>query len=311
MKRKITVLFFIGLLIGGVSFWVGSVWAEQSGSSPDSGATSYIKAVYDSLVSLSHGSDSSGAWGDWGAYWNRIRSAGEWVPDGDATASDVASGATFYSDSRTQETGTLTVIDYSTQKNLIYDDWKGSGSCAGSLADAYGNNQDQCKEEGSWTEYTDGSLDEADVASGTVYKDERTGLYWSDCYSTSPDGSCDAIADNDFSLDGVIDNSLGEADDGLDAEGGAAVNFCEGLELDADGANGDDENWYLPSQKELMQAYINGAANNIPNPNNYFWSSSEHYNLDSLAWRVYLANGTTRVNDKSNDYDEARCVRRD
>ncbi|MBD3250006.1 MAG: hypothetical protein GF381_00300 [Candidatus Pacebacteria bacterium] len=153
-KTNFLILLVVVLLMSVVSFGVGQVWAEQSGSSPDSGATSYIKTIYDSLTSLAHGDEAAGAWGDWGSYWNRIRSAAEWVPDGGddaATPADVASGKNFYATSRTQETGTLTVIDYSTQKNLIYDDWKGSGDCAASLADAFANNQDQCKEEGSWT----------------------------------------------------------------------------------------------------------------------------------------------------------------
>ncbi|MBD3250007.1 MAG: hypothetical protein GF381_00305 [Candidatus Pacebacteria bacterium] len=116
-------------------------------------------------------------------------------------------------------------------------------------------------------------------------------MYWFDCYdSTSGGGSCDTRT-NVFSLDGLIDDSLAAADDGLDAEGGQAVDFCEDLELDADGSGGDDLDWYLPSQKELMQAYINGSANNLVNPNYDFWSSFEPYNASAYAWRVDLYNG--------------------
>ena len=87
------------------------VLAEQTGSSPESGATSRIKTIYDSLVSLSHGSESAGAWGNWGVMWNRIRSAGEWVPSGDASESDVTTGKTFVSNNRALKTGTKAVAE--------------------------------------------------------------------------------------------------------------------------------------------------------------------------------------------------------
>ena len=68
------------LIMSGILF-AAKISAEQNDSSPESGSTSRIKATYDSLVTLTHGSESSGSWGDWGSMWNRIRSAGEWVPD--------------------------------------------------------------------------------------------------------------------------------------------------------------------------------------------------------------------------------------
>ena len=74
---------------------ITAVLAEQSGGTPESGGVSRIKAIYDSLVSLGHGSDSSGSWGDWGAYWNRIRGAGEWTPDSGLEPEEVSSGETL------------------------------------------------------------------------------------------------------------------------------------------------------------------------------------------------------------------------
>ena len=82
------------------------LFAEQSGGSPESGSTSRLKAVSDSLISLGYGSTAAGGWGDWGVMWNRTRSAGEWTPDGDATADDVLLSKTCYSSSRTAVTGT-------------------------------------------------------------------------------------------------------------------------------------------------------------------------------------------------------------
>jgi putative transposase len=104
------------------------------------------------------------------------------------------------------------------------------------------------------------------------------------------------VIDRDIATDG------GMAPDGgcRDADGG-----CR----DADGDGTDETNWYLPSQKELMQAYINGAANNIPFPANGYWSSTEIYGNSSVAWFVILAYGYTTNGNKGND-SYARCVSR-
>lgn len=169
---------------------------------------------------------------------------------------------------------------------------------------AYTAAVDQNLEEGEWASTTDTDLTATTVASGVVKKDMRTGLYWSDCYSSAVDGTCDAIT-NSFVLNGVI----ADTDDGLDAEGGNAVNFCEALALDSDGDGVDETDWYLPSQKELMQAYINGAANNIPNPYKNYWSSTETAGSTVTAWYIVLGNGALSSNTKASSFN-ACCVRR-
>lgn len=226
----------------------------------------------------------------------------------DATASDVLAGKVFFGSGDndwTPTTGTLEIFDYEAQKNQIWDDWKGSASSQATLADAWTNSQDQNKEESIWETYTDTNLSGALVASGKVKKDTRTGLYWTNCYDvTSGGGSCDTI-ENSFVLNGVISDT----DDGLDAEGGAAVDFCEALALDSNGDGTDETDWYLPGQKELMQAYINGSANNIPEPARSYWSSTERYSSSSSAWNVTLDTGYTNYTTKTTLY-YARCARR-
>lgn len=230
----------------------------------------------------------------------------------DAVAADVVSGKIFFGAGDTDWTPTVGTYSafsgYSNQKNQIWDDWKGSASSTDQgLAYAYANNLDENIEEASWETTTDSSLGGANVASGTVKKDARSGLYWSDCYdSTSGGGSCDYAANNSFTLNGTLD----DADDSLDAEGGAAVDFCEALSLDANGDASDETDWYLPSQKELMQAYIDGSANNIPNVAYYFWSSTENYANTSYAWGVSLGYGHTDDDPKSPSTRYARCVSR-
>lgn len=199
-------------------------------------------------------------------------------------------------------------IDYSLEKNQIWDDNKGtSSSTANNLSYAYSNLIDQNFEEGTWTLYNDATLNGELVASNAVYKDERTGLYWADCYSsTSNAGSCSSRS-NSFALNGTVD----DADDGLDAEAGNSTNYCETLSLDSNGDGTDETDWYLPSQKELMQAYINGFANNVVRPDHAFWSSTEYHNDTDNAWYVRMSYGYTYHAAKSTISGVyTRCVRR-
>ncbi|MDD3086861.1 MAG: hypothetical protein PHH45_02910, partial [Patescibacteria group bacterium] len=97
MKKLKVIIPVIAIAIISGFISIGYVLAEKpTADTPESGATSYIKATYDSIVALSHGSVAAGAWGDWGSYWNRIRSAAEWVPSGDAEVTDVVEGKLFY-----------------------------------------------------------------------------------------------------------------------------------------------------------------------------------------------------------------------
>jgi hypothetical protein len=107
--------------------------AEQAGSSPDTGgAESVITKAYNYLLTKgdTYGASSSPDWTyNWGTYWNRIMYSATWKPDGTATESDVLSGKTFYSDSRTKKTGTATTsppIDFSLEQYVEYDDGKAS-----------------------------------------------------------------------------------------------------------------------------------------------------------------------------------------
>ena len=227
MKQKTKILFILLSLFLVVGFFMyqvqDKVLAEQSGSSPESGVTSRIKTIYDSLVALSHGSDSAGGWGNWGVMWNRIRSAAEWVPTGDATEADVASGKLFYKDSRTQKTGTAApAFDYSTQKLATKDDFLGTYKA----------------EESTWNAVSGSpfaGFAALNLSSGTVKQDSRTGLWWS---ASSTIG---------------VTNGFWLSDDGALPTGGEAISFCDALNT---ASYGGKINWYLPTQKELMTAYI-------------------------------------------------------
>lgn len=271
------------------------VLAEQSGSSPESGVVSRIKTVFDSLVTLTHGSESAGGWGDWGAMWNRIRSAAEWVPTGDADEADVASGKLFYKDSRTQKTGTASLAqDWSLQSLIKWDDYKNGASADG----------DSAGEESTW-------VNTAGNASTGVWKDTRTGLYWSVKQGTNT--NLFTVASCDFFSTNPRGNYTGG-----DSDCGNAINTCANLSLDADGDSNPETDWYLPSYKELMTATVDGMVNNTDDTFAWygFWSSTEYADYSGNAWRVQTGGPDTGYTDYSGKsgsdfYSNVRCVRRD
>lgn len=219
-------------------------------------------------------------------------------------------------------------IDYNLQKYERYDDWLNSG----------GTTNEYTGEEGTWTQTATGGTarsvtDNAvtrTLASNTVKRDERTGLYWSDYATATVDNEFSwVVGDDAENPTGASCNFLAAGDanaycdnqDPLTAytedNDVSAADLCLNLQLDGDnadsdnnGATGMETDWRLPTQKELQQAYINGAANNLPNPGTNFWSSTEGYSSQSYAWGVGLGYGGTSDFTKVSSY-YVRCVRRD
>ena len=279
-------IWLVCLLMGALSFWQTNlaVRAEQAGSSPESDSSSRIKVVYDSLVTLTHGAESAGSWGDWGAWWNRIRSAGEWVPGGDLLAKDVLSGKTFHCDSRTQQTGTegMPMEEFD---DMLYDDSLGA--------------DDSGVEESTWTN-----------TATNVWKDERTDFYW----SSDQGQMTNVFPDSDHSPCPFFALSDRGDYDGLDADCGNAINTCGLLSLEAVTGEGAQTDWYLPSQKELMQAYIDGIYNQTSADfatTNSFWSSSERSSNIDNDWYSIPATGYTDRSKKITATHYVRCIRHD
>ena len=343
--KKILIISCLTLGLFGLWQVKLNVFAEKSGSSPESDTSSRIKTAYDWLVvkGINYGSTDAPDWDSattypWGTWWNRIMASAAWEPDGSATAGDIPSGFTFYAGNgdRTQKTGTL----FQNQALMDYDDWNCAKNNAESATDCASGDSEYTGEEGTWTlkasggtavSVTDNSVT-VTIASNKVYQDGWTKLYWTDANSGGN------IVDNEFAYVDGDDrtnpsgnscnfNSTGTANDYCDnqdplnayAEDNdvSAADFCLNLQLDADnadsdsnGATGVETDWRLPTQKELMQAYINGAANNLPNPVRNFWSSTELYNSQSRAWVMYLNIGGAGTNTKSAN-GTVRCVRRD
>lgn len=349
LKKKVPMYAF-ALIIGitAILFFVTLARGEQSGGSPTSSSTSRIKEAYDWLVAkgANYGSTDAPDWtNNWGSYWNRIMESAAWEPDGTATVSDCTTGATFYagSDNRTQKTGTSGTCGLTSyiqnQALMDYDDWncannneEASSACAG------GDSEYTGEEAATWTltatggtarSVTDNSVTRT-LTSNKVYQDSVTGLYWSDRTTATVDNEFSYVDGDDrvsptgnscnFNSTGTA-NAYCDNQDPLSAytedDDVSAADFCLNLQLDGDNADSDNDgatgmetDWRLPSQKEFMQAYINGAANNLPGVANGFWSSTEYYNSQSNAWSVYLSSGITNGSTKSFNF-YVRCVRRD
>lgn len=333
------ILFLVGLGLA-LGLLVSRSKAEQSGSSPESGATSRLKATYTSINSLSYGSESAGSWGDWGTYWNRIRSAGEWTPSGNGAVGDVRTGKTFYGSSRTQTTGTLSGASVAACSTQQYHDSHASATQA--------NN---CTSNITWS-------DPGDSITGTDKKDGNTTLIWSQYLKNNAGTvefaasggstwnwngsivftvtaanatagatytnngqtftvvttivagtSLNATATGSPAASGTLTKASGTGDATITFSATAAGtnNVAVGMKTATQLCSERGSGWRLPTEKELMQAYIDGSYWNLTNPANYFWSFTE-YDATS-AWYVYLSNGTTYTNYKATNAFYVRCVR--
>jgi hypothetical protein len=223
---------------------------------------------------------------------------GTWTFLGDAAVDQVLEGKKFYSNSGTLLTGTYTPptpIDFSNMQYSTYDDYAGGDylGWGGTLTDDYQG------EESEWSNMSVGE----DIA----WRDERTGVYWSAHQGTMSNiftmASCDYFTS-------IPRSSY----DGSDSDCGLAINYCATLDF----AGRTD--WYLPSQKELMQAYIDGIYNQAGIDeasaaafvtDNYYWSSSEVSGNSSFAWYLYLSIGDANGYYKTHTYGGVRCVSRD
>lgn len=289
-------IFIISCLILGLfGLWQIklNVFAETSGSSPESGTSSRIKTAYDWLVAkgANYGSTDAPDWDSavtypWGTWWNRIMESAAWEPDGTTAVGDVTLGKTFYAGNgdRTIKTGTYDPATslYLPQSLVEWDDYKTG---------------DETGEEASWSN-----------PATNVWKDGRTALYWSNSL-----GQYTNIFPNTTHTACPFFSSTPRGSyDGLDADCGNAINACGTLSLAVDGGAGKTD-WYLPSQKELQQAYIDGIynANASWATTSLFWSSTENLNDATAAWFVALYRGRADSNLKTTATNYVRCVRRD
>jgi len=271
-KLESVLLIIIGVLLVGI-FVEKKSFAEQGGESPESGELSILKEIYTNLQTLGYGSDD----GSNGAIWNRIISSANWVPNGTVAPDKVISGYTFYNGDRGEKVGTYNVPDYKAQSYQKVD--------GGIVSPA------------EWTKTN---------ASPEVWKDKRTGLYWSP-KQVSMTNSFTTVSCSFFSA-----TSRGNYN-GAESACGNAINACAALELDANSDGSMETDWYLPSQGELLQAYLDGmylATSSSWATTDAFWSSTENQFSNTYAWISTFNQGYSNYAGKStNNY--VRCVRSD
>jgi len=274
---EIILLLIIAVLSIGI-FVVGDTLAEQSGDTPDSGENSILKETYINLQGLGYGSDE----GSYGGMWNRIISAANWVPEGTVSEDKVLPGYTFYNGSRTLKTRNIKLSYYEAQSLQAKDFRDSNGSASFS----------------SW---------EKTNASPEVWYDERSGLYWSPSWGNFT---------NQFTISTCAFFSTtkrGDYNGGDPTNCGNAIEQCATLSLDANGDGTNETKWYLPTQAELMQAYLNGIylrTNTNWVTGNSFWSSTELQHNTRYAWYVTLDSGSTNRTTKTTS-SAVRCVLRD
>ena len=255
------------VLVGGI--FIGRVSAESYPGGTDNGLTSRISELNTTLTGLGYGSTT--ATPDWGNMWNRVKTSATWTPAGNATANDVAKGKTFYANNRTEQTGTRNVVG-SCPTQAYHDNYGGSVTQA-----------TNCVDQIKWTTPTNG-------IAGTEKQDPVTGLIWSQRLTNT--GGSPGVPVFSATNGGVYSWDASYGDNG----GKTAIQLC------SERGNG----WRLPTQKELMQVYIDGSYWNLSQPAANHWSSTE--NSSTSAWNVNLSTGYTGYNGKTNAY-AVRCVR--
>ena len=204
---------------------------------------------------------------DWGANWNRISTSAQWVPNGDIDPADVTTGKKFYNSSRIEQTGTRVHVASSCATQAWPDNATGA------------NKTDNCVPD--WPVVSP-------AQAGDDKQDPVTSLVWSKCIRNT-------AGTNDFSADAGCstyswDNSH------ANNNGRTAIQLC------SDRGDG----WRLPTQKEMMQAYIDGSFYNLVAPSAFHWSATE--NSVTNAWYTVLFNGYTNDSTKTAAI-QVRCVR--
>lgn len=197
-------------------------------------------------------------------------------------------------------------VDFSLQQYSARDDYAGEYNWGEPPEDYQG-------EEAEWTDYS--------VGADEVWKDERTGLYWSADRGTFTYNNFDMATCDFFTSEPRSSYDGSDLACGGTVEAPHAINYCATLDY------GGRTDWYLPSQKELMQAYIDGMYNQAGDTleeaaaftwgttggdGGYeFWSSSEVSTNLTYAWAVGLGGGTAYDGLIKTDTYAVRCIAQD
>ena len=134
---------------------------------------------------------------------------------------------------------------------------------------------------------------------GADAKDDSTGLIWSLLCNGA---GCDSFSDTTpmtYSWDNSAANNWSTAQNATSTASGLCTNGDHGK-----------TGWFLPHQKQLMQAYIDGSYGNLEasGVSRYYWSATTKSDTATSAWLTNLSNGSTNYSAKTNA-TYVRCVR--
>ena len=150
-----------------------------------------------------------------------------------------------------------------------------------------------------WTTCTAAGDDPCGISnSGSAFRDDSTGLIWSKKMKTVTY----ALDDTNGQITWFLANNC------VEQTGSACTKITLPGTLTGCEANA---GWYLPTQKQLMQAYIDGSYGNMePALGSYrlYWSSTTYSSNVPNAWYTGLSNGYTYANTKTTTFS-VRCVR--
>lgn len=164
------------------------------------------------------------------------------------------------------------------------DDYNNSGTNTNAPADTYSSGTWTSCSSGDHCGTSDANADKKDPATGLVWSvnmdsaNPHTWFWANNCYEPgtpeNPDGgeggtACDANGDNACKC--------------VKKPDGSKVG-CEQL---GDGL------WRTPTQKELMQGYVDGSWRNLSSAGYSYWSSTTYSGSTQNGWAVYLNYGST------------------
>jgi len=183
--------------------------------------------------------------------------------------------------------GSLTAGGFTggSQANGGVDDYN-AGNAAGRPSDAYSKG---------WTDCSTGDHCGTNDAFADM-KDNSTGLIWSKPCSGVGCSTSAEPADTDYEWTYTDD---------ADNDGKSASVLCS-----QDLGTTHDQGWSLPHQKQLMQAYIDGAYGNLEasGVSRLYWSATTRSDGAAYAWGTGLSGGGTIYTAKSSS-GYVRCVR--
>lgn len=203
---------------------------------------------------------------DWGISWNRIKTASKWVPSDGTAGAENVLNGTTFY--KDSRNAQEGTARYGYCPTQEYHDNHGAATTEANCVDSV-----------SWMEPTD------DVP-GSHKKDPISGLTWSMPLRNNGGVIEFGATSTSFSWNNSHANNLGKT----------AIELC------SERGNG----WRLPTQKELMQAYIDGSYYNLLSPAAYHWSSTRH--SDESSWYVFLSAGNTNLNAVATAAS-VKCVR--